>query len=240
MKKINQFIYNEKKSYDDMHLIITDTPSRVSPARRISSIDVSGRNGNILIDEGCFENGEVKYSVALIPGEFDMPLAVRKIRRWLQGDVGYFKLSDTYDPNYYYLACYTGILDIADKLGKLGETTLTFTTKPFRYRNDGENELVISAETTIFNPEDWESTPYIKIIGNGNITLSINNSSFGFTDVNEYIEIDGDIQSCYKGTTLQNSKTSFISFPKFCSGKNNISFVGNVTKIIILPRWCTL
>lgn len=85
-----------------------------------------------------------------------------------------------------------------------------------------------------------KATPYIKIVGNGDITLSINNTSFAFTGVNEYIEVDGDIQACFKGAELQNNKVNFTDFPKLAEGKNNISFTGAVSEIIIMPRWCAL
>lgn len=237
---INQFSYNGKRSYDDMNLIITDTPSRVSPARRVTYTLVDGRNGDIITDEGCFDNGEVKYKVTAIAEDFEMPLLVKKIKRWLQGDAGYFVLADTYDPNYFYLACYSGKIDIADKFEKLGAATLTFKTKPFKYSLDGQRKTTITGATTIYNPEDWEATPYIKIVGNGDITLSINNTSFAFTGVDEYIEVDGDIQACFKGTELQNNKANFTDFPKLAEGENNISFTGAVSEIIITPRWCAL
>ena len=169
-----------------------------------------------------------------------MPLLVKKIKRWLQGDAGYFVLTDTYDPNYFYLACYSGKIDVADKFGKLGAATLTFKTKPFKYSLDGQRKITITGAATLYNPEDWEATPYIKIVGNGDITLSINNTSFAFTGVNEYIEVDGDIQACFKGAELQNNKVNFTDFPKLAEGKNNISFTGAVSEIIIMPRWCAL
>ena len=240
IENINQFSYNGKRSYDDMNLIITDTPSRVSPARRVTYTKVDGRNGDILNDEGCFDNGEVKYKVTAIADTYEMPLLVRKIKRWLQGEAGYFVLSDTYDPNYFYLACYSGKIDIADKLGLLGAATLTFKTKPFKYSFNGQRKITITGAASIYNPEDWEAFPYIKIVGNGDITLSVNNTSFAFTGVDGYIEVDSDIQSCFKGTELRNNKANFANFPKLSAGKNNISFTGNVSEIIIVPRWCAL
>lgn len=240
IENINQFSYNGKRSYDDMNLIITDTPLRVSPARRITYTSVDGRNGDILNDEGCFDNGEVKYKVMAIAEDFEMPLMVKKIKRWLQGSASYFFLTDTYDLNYFYYACYSGKIDIADKLGLLGAATLTFKTKPFKYSFDGQRKITITGATTLYNPEDWEAFPYIKIVGSGDITLSINNTSFAFIGVDDYIEVDSDIQSCFKGTKLRNNKASFTDFPKFVEGENNISFTGAVSEIIIIPRWCAL
>ncbi|MED9991261.1 MAG: hypothetical protein U0J27_03010, partial [Phascolarctobacterium faecium] len=92
----------------------------------------------------------------------------------------------------------------------------------------------------IYNTEGFTATPYIKITGSGGITLYINNRAHTFKDVNEYIEIDGEIMNAYKGDLLQNSKMVTTLFPKLAAGANNISWAGNVTKVEIIPRWCRL
>lgn len=88
--------------------------------------------------------------------------------------------------------------------------------------------------------EGFTATPYIKITGSGGITLYVNNRAHTFKDVNEYIEIDGEIMNAYKGDLLQNSKMVTTLFPKLVAGANNISWAGNVTKVEIIPRWCRL
>lgn len=240
MYQVNQFSYNGKRSYDDMGLVITETPAFSSPERDITFTSVSGRNGDIVTDNKRFMNIEASYKVAAASDIFDPAQTARKIKHWLQGEVGYFVLSDTYDPNYFRYACYTGKLDIENKLRLLGKATLKFNCKPFRYRIDGQQEICIAEPGQVYNPEDLESTPYIKIVGSGDITLSINNASFAFRGVDEYIEVDSEMQMAYKGTELQNDKTAFLTPPALAPGQNNISFVGEVNEIIIVPRWCCL
>ena len=55
-----------------------------------------------------------------------------------------------------------------------------------------------------------------------------------------YIEIDSEIMNAYKGETLQNSKMVTSDFPKLAAGENKINWLGNVTKVEIMPRWCRL
>lgn len=98
----------------------------------------------------------------------------------------------------------------------------------------------LTKAATIYNTEGFTATPYIKITGSGGITLYINNRAHTFKDVNEYIEIDGEIMNAYKGDLLQNSKMVTELFPKLTAGANNISWAGNVTKVEIIPRWCRL
>lgn len=237
---INQFSYNGKRSYDDMGLIITELPAFSSPERDITFTSVSGRSGDIVTDNKRFKNAEGKYKVAAATDTFSPEQTARKIKRWLQGEAGYFVLSDTYDPNYFRYACYSGQLDIENKLRLLGKATLKFNCKPFRYRIDGRQEIHITEPRKIYNPEDWESAPYIKIVGSGNITLSINNDTFAFLNVDGYIELDSEMHMAYKGTELQNDKVTFTTPPAFLPGLNNLSFTGAVDKIIIIPRWCCI
>lgn len=236
---LNQFTYNGKRSYDDFELIITETPPFVFAERDIEKTSIPGRNGDLLSDNGRYKNVPKEYKVEALAESFPLPLLVEKIGAWLDTGANYCILTDTYDPNYFRYACCTGQISFTDKLLKLGAATLKFDCKPFKYSFEGQKEIRISAATRLWNPEDLSSTPYIKIVGSGDVTLMIGNSSFAFTGIEEYIEIDGNLMAAYKATELQNNKISFIDFPKFAPGWNNISFVGNVSKITIIPRWCS-
>lgn len=238
-EKLNQFKYKGISSAD-MGIIITQSPNIGSAERDEEYISVPGKSGDVINDNGRFKNITVSYDVNLLSDERPLDLMARKIKAWLQGETGYFKLTDTYDPNYYRMAAYSGSIDIEDKMRKIGITTLNFNCKPFKYRIDGENDIEITKATTLYNPEEWESLPYIKIIGTGAVTLHINNNSFYISTIDDYIEINSELQSAYKGNTLQNSKINFATFPTLCPGTNNISWVGSVSKIIIKARWCCI
>lgn len=239
-ENINQFCFAGKKSYDDMGLIITETPVFSCPKRDIEFTSVPGRSGDIISDNGRFENTEASYKVAALAEDFDIELMLRKIKAWLAGTVGYCKLSDTYDPNYFRYAALDGKIDFTQKLRAIGAGTIKFNCKPLRYSAEGQRALTITHETALYNPEGFDSTPHIKVVGNGDITLYINNTAFPITSVDGNIEIDGDIMAAYSGASLQNNKIHFTDFPKLSPGKNNISFVGSVSEIQITPRWCAL
>lgn len=237
---LNQFTYNGKRSYDDFCLIITETPPFVIPEHDISFDSIEGRSGDLLTDNNRYKNVTKEYKVTALTDDFSLPLLVKKIAAWLVTSPNYHILTDTYDPNYFWYACYQGKISFADKLLKLGSTTLKFNCKPYKYSFEGQTPITLTTPQTIWNPEDAESTPYMKITGSGNVTLSINNASFAFTGVDGYIEIDGELMAAYKGMELQNDKISFASFPSLVPGANHIATVGNVSKIEIVPRWCAL
>lgn len=236
---VNKFTYRGVSSAD-MGLIITGTPHIVSPERDVEFISVPGRSGDVIKDNRRFKNTPITYPVSLITDGEPIELMASKIKAWLQSEVGYFRLEDTYDPLYYRMAAYNGSLDIEDKARKIGITSISFNCKPFKYRHDGDRLTEIAQATTIKNPEAWESLPHITIYGSGAVTLLVNNRSFYISDINEYIEIDSELQSAFKGMTLQNDKINFSEFPSFKAGKNTLSWVGDVSKVIIKPRWCCI
>lgn len=166
---------------------------------------MSGRNGDIVTDNKRFKNIDATYKVAAASDTFSPEQTARKIKHWLQGEAGYFVLSDTYDPNYFRYACYYGKIDIENKLRLLGKATLKFNCKPFRYRIDGQREIRMTETGRIYNPEDWESAPYIKIVGSGDITLSINDASFAFRGIDD---ISKWTAKCKWPIKAQNFKTT--------------------------------
>ena len=105
---------------------------------------------------------------------------------------------------------------------------------------EGQKTLTYQSAGEIYNPEAWESKPYIKLYGSGNITLSVGGQTWRVTGVSEYIEIDSEAMLCSKGQLPQNSKLHGDGFPTFPTGWSTIMTTGNVQKIEIIPRWCTL
>ena len=237
---INQFTYNGKSSYDDFCLIITETPPFVIAERDVTFSSINGRNGELLTDNHRYKNITKEYKVAALTDEYPLPILIKKIGAWLAASPGYYILYDTYDPNYFYYACYTSKLSFADKIMKLGLATLKFSCKPYKYSFDGQAPIAVTSPQTISNPEDYESKPYIKIFGSGNITLTINDKSYTFSEIDEFICVDSEIMAAYKGTARQDNKIDFIEFPTLAPGTNSITFSGNVDHIEIIPRWCAL
>lgn len=237
---INQFSFGGRRSYDDMGLIITEPPVFTFPERDLSYLSIPGRSGDLIRDNGRYQNISGSYKVAALREVFSFEDMMTEIRAWLAGCVGYAELTDTYDPLYYRMAQPDGKLSFTEVLRQIGTGTIKFNCKPYKYRKDGRETITMTSAGVIFNPERAESTPYLKITGTGNITLTINHAAFPLTGVDGYIEIDSDIMAAYQGTLLQNNKAHFEAFPVFRAGENEIGFQGNVSKIEIIPRWCTL
>lgn len=234
------WLYFKNGSSRDVGLYITGKGSYKGASRDISYQSIPGRSGDLIIDNGRYKNTPIPYELALLTPERDFAEMTRIIKAWLLSEPGYFKLWDSYDEAYYRLASYSDEVDIEQELRDLGKLSISFDCKPFKYSFEGQKKTVLTAAEGLYNAEAYPSLPYIKIVGSGTITLSINNDSFSFTGVDEYIEVDSEIMNAYKGTERQNTKMTTASFPTLAPGANAISWTGSVSSVEIVPRWCCL
>lgn len=183
---------------------------------------------------------KIKYDVAVVERFHSIRQICRKVKGWLYADMGYFVLKDSYDPDYFRLAATSGGFQFDQELTYYGEATVEFCCKPFRYLIKGQEPVLIQSATMLTNPEVFPSMPYIKIVGDGDITLSVGSESFVFKGINGYIELDSETMQAHKGTISENAKMYTPTFPTLPRGTTEISWIGNVESVEIVPRWCTL
>lgn len=236
------FYFNSLKSLD-FGLYITEKNTYDSPSRDVTYESVPGRNGDLIIDNDRYNNLSVKYKAAIIiPREStcNFDVTTSKIKNWLLLNHGYYTLYDSYSPDYFRYASCNETMNFNQSTKDVGSVEITFNCKPFKYSFEGQETITCTEFGTVENPLCFPSLPYIKIYGQGNVTLYVNSEAFNFKSIDEYIEIDSETMNAYKGSQLQNSKMESLDFPKFKQGENTVSWNGNVTKLEIIPRWCCL
>lgn len=235
------YLFFKDHSSLEYYLLIQEKGSYNGAARDITYTSVAGRSGDLITDNERYNNITIPYTLALLnTSPFTFAQLSQLIKKWLLIEQGYFKLWDTYDKNYYRLASYSDEVNIEQELRELGSLSLSFNCKPFKYSFEGEKTITLTAAGKIYNAEPFESKPYIKIFGSGNVTIYINNNAYRFTDIDEYLEVDSELMNTYKGITPANNKKQGADFPTFKPGDNSISWSGTVTRLEIVPRWCTL
>lgn len=98
--------------------------------------------------------------------------------------------------------------------------------------------------TTLENPYQFESKPYIRVFGNGDGSLAIESQNgrqqWDFKSIDEYLEIDSEQMNFYKDTVLKNDTVTGSGFPTLAPGENKFILGGGVTSLSVFPRWCTL
>lgn len=163
MEERKTFTYNGVNSAD-YGLYISGDYVYNAPSRVYEMVDIAGRNGQLAIDQGRFENIEVTYP-AFIFAETQTEFAqrLREIRAWLMSPVGYQRLEDTYHPDEFRLGIYKSGLEAEPIFyNKAGRFELIFDCKPQRFLFSGEETFVLGewgeTETITGNIVTFEGT----------------------------------------------------------------------------------
>lgn len=236
------FYFDGLKSLD-FGLYIAEKNTYDSPSRDVTFESVPGRNGDLIIDNDRYSNIPIKYKTSIIVPKdklWNFNDTVRKIKNWLLLNHGYYVLFDSYDPDYFRYASCNETMNFNQDTKDVGSVEITFNCKPFKYSFEGQKTVTFTDSGIIRNLQVFPSLPYIKIFGQGDVTLYVNSEAFNFKNIDEYIEIDSETMNAYKGAQPQNFKMESLDFPKFQHWDNSISWSGNVTKLEIIPRWCCL
>lgn len=134
----NYLIFGGLKTLD--HFVwISGEGTYKAPKRSVEYISVPGRNGDLIVDNGKWENIEVTYP-AFIP--YDFPEHMKEFRAELCKKLGYHRLEDTYHPDEFRLASFSdGLEPSTTQWNKGGTFDLSFNCKPQRYLKSGEEAL---------------------------------------------------------------------------------------------------
>ena len=202
-------------------------PERISPKRRDESIIISGRHGALTTTDGTFES-------YILQVEFILKDISKtdKICSHFKGE-GDLIFSDNL--NRRYKARVNNQIEFSRVIRSLKRFAVEFEVQPFMYEAV-PSTIILTEPTDILNTGTFESEPIITVYGQGNITLTFNNSNIILNNIEEKITINSEILNAYDGNLSLNNKMSG-DFPFFKLGENNISWTGSVTKLEITPNW---
>lgn len=95
------------------------------PAKKIESIEIPGRTGNLIIDDGSKQNLSIEV-VCYIDCREDENIALktRQIGTWLQEPIGYQKL--VFSDGIAFNAICTNQIDISELINYFGEVAIRF------------------------------------------------------------------------------------------------------------------
>lgn len=229
-----------------------------SPARVYQRIAVPGRNGDVLIDEGKYENVSLSYSAIILEKPYDNITAFKNFLLSRAG--GYCRLEDTFDTEEFYSAHISGAIvpEITPEMDKV-KCEIAFDRQPQRFLKLGEGTKTFVNEQsysntigTLENPTYNESSPLISVWGNGEFyirppkmvmldfvvevrdNLTSEPIIIDCEAQDAYIVLDGITYNANHNIVLINGK-----FPHMFVGTNQIVASG-IDKISIRPGWWRL
>lgn len=230
------FVFGGKFS-KDYGLYVSGSGTFNAPERDVELVEVPGKNGSLVLDNGRFKNITVTYP-AFIRRKFkELSGAARE---WLLNTSGYVRLEDSYNPEYYRLARFGGPLDFDTRvLNRSGECNLSFDCKPQRFLIEGDFIIDVAGSMQLFNPTPFPALPLIRVYGASG-TLVVGDVIVQISDIPEYMDIDCELMNAYKGTVNCNSKINARRFPTLPAGQTGITFEGSIERVQIKPRWWTI
>lgn len=192
MAVANSFVFDNVNT-DDYGIIIEGSGDYSAPKRAVEAISIPGRDGDILLDQGHWENISITYRAAVVAEtQAEFVRAVTEFRNAILSHRGYHRLTDTYHPGEYRLAAYEeGFNEEPEFHGRLAIFDITFNCKPQRFLMSGETPIEITSGTglELANPTPFDASPLIETEGHGQIDINgkfieLTNQSVGTIELN--------------------------------------------------------
>lgn len=234
---------------DDMNLIVEHYPAKVFPERSYEVIEVPGRDGDVVIDNGNFKNYRQTYSVFINSNDPDEAIMQRissKIAEWLLSNPGYQRLEDSYDPEFYRMAYYSGGTNFSNFFNTYGRGSLEFTCAPRRYYKSGDEQLTLTSGSTIYSPSVFKADPIIEFVGvvNTTSTITVNGNSVSFSIDNlptpVIVDVENHTAKHGNGQRITMSSGNYEDLKLIHSDAGNTISFTNISSFKITPRWWTL
>ena len=220
----------------DFDVQVIKRPNIPSPTRRVSYIQIPGRDGSLTQTDDVYD--DIEFGVEM---NYISPLSgrfmdqTRKVKNWLSGS-GPLKFSD--DNEVFYKVKNVMINDSIERIQKrAGLFTALFTCDPFTYFEGGTVEL--TADECKLNPY-YLAKPIYHINGTGTCTLTVNGTSSSIPVASNLL-IDTDLMVMYQENGTLKSNTAHMPYEKYYlqNGLNSIS-ISNGFTLKIQPNWRSL
>ena len=201
----------------DFDLYIGGEGTFNAPKRAVELVSVPGRNGEIAIDQGHFENIEVEYTV--INQEADLDTFAAKLagfRNAICALRGYQRLEDTFHPDEFRMVLFVDEMEVKPiEYATASEFKITFNCKPQRFLTSGETEIDLpSVSNTVTNPTLFASSPLIESVGNGEIIISSDNGNEYLITLEDDVVGDLTLLSPFTSTEYRNVK-NYLSVTEY-------------------------
>ena len=224
--------------------VIQNRPDLETPKRKLNFVSVSGRSGDLPFDEEAYENTNMNL-ILFTMGQSEEELIYIRSKILHAFDHGsYVNFIPYFDSN----KTYRVMLSSGPSFTSSGQNpeasqyALGLTVKPYKMLPKVLFET--TSAITITNNTFYISEPKITINGTGDITLKVNGKPFVLKGIESYIVIDTEIAHSYKTVNDillgQDMKVFTLDYPILTPGKNTIEWTGNVTSVIVEPKWRSL
>lgn len=226
------------KSSRDFNVYLSDAGVYGMPERDTENISIPGKSGDLIKDNGRYKNKDMFFPCIIVDNfkeNFDAFIGYLLIQK------GYVKIEDSFFPDEFIYAKYTGEAEPKVKTkGNKGSFNINFNRKPQRYLKSGNDVIAYTANGSVYNKYNGTAKPLVRVYGTGD--LAIGEAVITINSVDTYVDIDCEIQNAFKGSTNCNGNITVNSgeFFELTPGVNNIVKANTISRVEITPRWWKL
>jgi len=232
---MNYFVFDGFRS-ETAGLLVERRRSLGLPQRDVDKINIPGRNGDVLIDHGSYQNVRVMYDCAARDNA-----ALELLKQALTAGGGYRLLTDSFSP-WQRMALYSSALDIEELiLQRAFRFTITFDCKPQRW-HDRAQQITGTNSVVIARPAGYtQGDPRIEITGTSNITLTLPQGNIPLGALTGSAVIDSEAMVAFRNNAGGTRTAIDIPFwPRLTAQNTTITATGSVTGLKISPGWWCL
>lgn len=236
--KLGLFVYGGESSAD-YGMVVSEAPAFERSSRKQTIYTVPGKNGSVIFQEDAWEDVPRNYKVWIAKDMQRLPTKIDAFEAFLNSMKGYQRLEDSFEPDVFRLAYYSGGDDFSNVLMAYGEATLNFMCRAERFYKSAEKPVEVVNGTKLMNPTRFTSKPLIHIEGSGTVNVQIGGNTI-VANVTDYINIDCETMNAYR--LAAENKNSEISgtFPVIKPGENTVGISGSTTLVTVVPRYFTI
>lgn len=224
-------------------VFIQNRPEIPTPERNVEYVPIPGSDRPLTVWDGSYLPVDIELEMVLVASNRETIInEYRSVRQLLDSSV-HAPCQFYFDPDYIYFARFSNI----NRKGKYDYNqalpfSMTMNALPIKRLASGMLDVPIANGTVMYNPELHESLPRILFKGSGNITILVNGIEYIFKGlVDGNYGIDSEIQEVYQITDSVNisinTKYYTHSYPSLGVGENTISWTGNASNVLVMPRW---
>lgn len=232
-------IYFDSTDLANYGVFFDESKTFVKPPKRMQTIQIPGRNGLLMVSDGCFDNVLVEYPCFI---RSDFVDRFDELINFLNSkDADYRVIETSTDISVYRRGVFHAAIEPSTgAFNQYGQFTLEFDCKPQVWLKSGDIASSYTASGTIVNPTSYTAQPLLRVYGTG--TFTIGNTSVTISAANTYTDINCELMDCYKGTKSRNAYVTFSGndFPTLPSGTSTVTLGSGITRIDITPHWWKL
>lgn len=220
---MHYFIFNNINS-NELGIIVKNMPLIPLAEKDIESIKISGKNGNLHIDNGTYNS--INYTIDCVISD------ISKIDNIKKAFNGTSKLILSKYNDRYFEATIKNQISFDKYLNALQEFPLQFELQPISYSNELEEIRISSDINNLDIGGNTITNPIILVDGTG--TFTINNVSVEILESG--ITIDCELMNCTKNNLNANDKVILDKFPTLNPTNNVITIESGINNIELKYR----